>query len=126
MKICINKKYQTRNGREVEIYSTGNGGDYPVHGARFRLDGGIRDVDSWAEDGIYTVGSDRLGLDDLIEVRPRISFQIWLNIYEHQVAMSFASLGAADQAASQIPGRLACVPVDLDCEHGEGIDDEDG
>lgn len=33
MRIKIDGKYQTRDGRPVRIYATDTGGDYPIHGA---------------------------------------------------------------------------------------------
>jgi hypothetical protein len=122
MKICINKKYRTRDGKEVTIYRTDAKGVFPVHGSIIQNYG--ETCSSWTSEGRYY---DDLSADDkdLVEVRPRIGFRIWLNIYENDVAMSFATLEAADQAASQVFGRLACIPVTVDCKKGEGIDDED-
>jgi hypothetical protein len=122
MKICINKKYRTRDGKEVTIYRTDANGEYSVHGCVAGSDG-VEALESWTSEGRYY---DLYEADDndLVEVRPRIKFQIWLNIYENNVAMSFATLEAADQAASQVFGRLACIPVTVDCKKGEGIDDE--
>jgi hypothetical protein len=122
MTICINKKYRTRDGKAVTIYRTAAKGQYAVHGSIADLYG--ETVTSWTSDGRFYDNYDADD-NDLVEVVPHIYFTIWLNIYENGVAMSFATLEAADQAASQVYGRLACIPVTVDCDKGEGIDDED-
>ena len=123
MKICINKKYKTRDGDEVIIYRTTADGSYPVHGSVIYSDGS-ESLESWNAKGYYYDLHDRDG-QDLIEVVPRMNFRIWLNVYGDNVVMPFATLEAADMAASQVFGRMACIPVTVDCDVGEGIDDED-
>lgn len=63
--IDINKKYRTRDGREVRIYATDGVGKLPVHGAYF-IDGDWY-LDQWTING----GADYDGFDsdyDLIEI----------------------------------------------------------
>jgi len=63
--IKVGKRYFTRNMQEVEIYSTGNGGSYPIHG-RIRLkDGSGWEVMSWTEHGFLSVDG-RESDDDLV------------------------------------------------------------
>jgi len=47
--IEVNKKYTTRDGKEVRIYATDGLGAYPVHGAI--LEYGIWGINSWTEYG---------------------------------------------------------------------------
>jgi hypothetical protein len=63
------KTYRTRDGKEVRIYATDGGGDYPVHGAL--CDNGIWIVTSWTKEGRYYKNQPEHGLS-LIEVVPLI------------------------------------------------------
>lgn len=65
--IQLDKKYRTRNGREVRIYAVDGGRGDEVHGA-FLLDGFWALV-SWRKNGAYLTGSDDT-VFDLIEVVP--------------------------------------------------------
>ena len=111
--IDINKKYRTRDGREVRIYALDGGGNYPVHGAFKSHTGWV--VRHWPQDGIQSVFG---GSDDLVEVKPRIQRTMWVNLFPHTTAMFSHKLDADAYASS---ARLACVKVDIDCEEGEGL-----
>jgi hypothetical protein len=52
--IDINKKYTTRDGREVRIYATDGLGYHNVHGAVLCCDGWVST--SWNKDGMYNTG----------------------------------------------------------------------
>lgn len=67
MKIDINKKYKTRAGKDVVIYTTDAKGDYPVHGAI--LYDNHSDVTTWRLDGVFDVRRFPSELD-LVEVNP--------------------------------------------------------
>ena len=110
--IDINKKYRTRDGREVRIYALDGGGMHPVHGS-------IKTSDGWRS---FTWPSDgRIACDencgDLIEVKPRIKRTMWLNLYAREDRPSTKK--EADKHAFDT--RLACVKVEIDCEEGEGL-----
>ena len=111
------KTYRTRGGREVRIYATDGGGICPVHGAV--KDGDIWVAYSWLPNGkIY---GHTAQWDALIEVRPRIKREVWLNVYDNDdVIWARSSKEAADQAWS-VGHRIACVRVVIDCEEGEGL-----
>ena len=114
-----NKQYRTRDGREVRIYATDGmeGGNPAVHGAfksswgwlarTWRLNGEILGVEA-------NFGSDL----DLIEVKPRIQREVWVNVYPHN-ASYFRNREAAD--ANALDNRIACVMLTIDCEEGEGL-----
>ena len=116
--IDINKKYQTRDGREVRIYATDGGGKNPVHGSIKQEDGWILQV--WPKSGRYFEDDDEGYRIDLIEVRPRHKRTVWLNMYGSGVVPeACSSKERADLAAAC--GRIACIKVELDFEDGEGL-----
>ncbi len=77
MKISKDNEYRTRGGHEVRIYAMDCGGDYPIHGS-VKIDGEWVSGE-WSEDGRYF--PDRKTNHDLIEVKPRIKMEYWLNVY---------------------------------------------
>ena len=114
--IDINKKYHTRDGREVRIYATDGLGPCRVHGAIFEGSRYWR-IETWWDDGqlLGTMQSD----SDLIEVRPRHKWTAWLNIYGPE---SFTSHISREQAEDeQDVNRIACIKVELDFEEGQGL-----
>jgi len=60
--ISMDKKYRTRDGREVRIYATDGGGSHPVHGAIKREEGWV--CHAWRSTGCWMHSE---GLLDLIE-----------------------------------------------------------
>jgi hypothetical protein len=112
--IDINKKYRTRDGREVRIYAIDGLDTHSVHGAMYTIGGWLSYT--WRKDGSYF--SDMDYEDDLIEVKPRIKRTVWVNVFPHTTAMFSHKLDADAYAGS---ARLACVKVEIDCEEGEGL-----
>lgn len=110
--ISKDKTYRTRDGREVRIYATDGFGDAPIHGAFKRQDDW--DCICWTEDGVCVFNPSW----SLIEVKPRIKRTVWMNVYATTV-IGYETKYAADDVAAR--DRLACVLVDIDCEHGEGL-----
>ena len=111
--IDINKKYRTRDGREVRIYAVDGGGMHPVHGS-IKMNDGWRSS-NWLFDG-------RIGYDDnlidLIEVKPRIQRTVWVNVFPVAMTM-YPDKEKADHYAGS--ARTACVKIEIDCEEGEGL-----
>jgi len=123
--IDINKKYRTRDGREVRIYATDGAECLPVHGAIKWVTGkgwkpdiaGWRPC-SWTKNGKAVDGEEFSC--DLIEVKPRIKRAVWANLYnDGRITLGHPSKEDADKCADR--GRLACVKVEIDCEEGEGL-----
>ena len=114
--IDINKKYRTRDGREVRIYATDGTDNQNIHGAVKDHDGWT--LAAWYSDGVHA-RSDRNGPRDLIEVRPRHKRTVWLNVYGRpDDVTAYNDRWKADQFVSP---RIACIKVDLDFEEGEGL-----
>ena len=111
--IDINKKYRTRDGREVRIYATDSGGIYPIHGA-IKTEHGWS-VACWDDDGNYYGTTPNL---KLVEVKPRIKETIYINIYDGYKSISSTEKVAEDRADCGIRAR---VKVDIDVEEGEGL-----
>lgn len=114
MKIDHYKQYRTKSGKEVRIYEISENGPFPVHGA-------IKgthwwEIESWTREGRVDHYMERE--DDLVEVKPRIKRTVWMNVYEDG-AFSFLQKENADLCTKL--NRLACVPVEIDCEEGEGL-----
>ena len=113
--IDINKKYRTRDGREVRIYAV-DGGQLKdtVHGAT--LEKGCWCITSWDRNGEWSIDNSHW---NLIEVRPRHKWTVWLNVYGPE---SFTSHISREQAEDeQDTNRTACIKVELDYEEGEGL-----
>jgi len=121
--IDINKKYRTRDGREVRIYSTDTGHGFDqVHGATKQVHGW--ELTSWGYNGMKDVSGVRESLGDLIEVKPRIKQTIWVNVYPESVSLKIMSVSwpSKERADNQaMSNRIACVKVEIDCEEGEGL-----
>ena len=109
-----NKQYRTRDGREVRIYATDGRGEWPVHGAVGNEDG-WHPV-AWRDDGRWSFGHSGV---DLIEVRPRIKREVWVNVYPHRTGVTSQTKAYAD--AHRGVDAIACVKLTIDCEEGEGL-----
>ena len=109
--IDINKKYRTRDGREVRIYATDGIPPYEVHGSIKSTvsDGWISYA--WSADGSHH----RDAILSLIEVRPRHKRTVWLHVFKN------GSVCATEETYYVLAGRLACIKVELDFEEGEGL-----
>ena len=115
-----NKQYRTRDGREVRIYATDGGGEYPVHGSVFCADDSEWTQESWSAQGLWMGAASRDHRLDLIEVKPRIKREVWVNVYPNGVDDElWFTKTLADQQA--LPRRIACVKITIDCAEGEGL-----
>jgi hypothetical protein len=110
------KLYRTRDGREVRIYAVDGSGAVPVHGAIKNTYGW--EPYQWIKDGRSYLKD---GPEDLIEVRPRIQREVWVNVYPNGINDElYFTKASADQQA--LPRRIACVKLVIDCEEGHGLD----
>ncbi len=112
------KQYRTRQGQEVRIYAVDGDEEMPIHGAILTKHGWK--VNSWARDGKWCPNmSDGV---DLIEVKPRIKREVWVNVYPEGVGMVCESKEEADNATgAKCKRRIACVRLTIDVEEGEGL-----
>jgi HD-like signal output (HDOD) protein len=116
--IDINKKYRTRDGREVRIYATDGGGGYPVQGAIFSKELGWL-LATWSMDGCALNDIDHH--QDLIEAKPRIQRTMWVNVYPRLSCTGANHSNKKDADQNAACNRIACVKVEIDCEEGEGL-----
>ena len=110
------KTYKTRDGREVRILMT-DGGDWS-----FPVIAAFKDKDGrWWPLHLTSVG--RLGAHesalDLIEVKPRIKREVWVNVHPGGVGNNYETRELADRMGGD--ERIACVKLVIDCEEGEGL-----
>lgn len=116
------KSYRTRDGREVRIYATDGGGPYPVHGAyktRGEWYGSY-----WTASGRFDQSSGCVDTGtDLIEVRPRIKREVWVNVYRQDDGYEFATYhdNATDAKSESGDAIIARAHLILDVEEGEGL-----
>lgn len=115
--IDITKKYRTRDGREVRIYATDGADPYPVHGAIKNSDGEWCGS-AWRVNGDYKLNAPTFDDDDLIEVKPRIKREVWVNVYPGYV---HSFLSKHDAECGRFSTCIACVRLTIDCEEGEGL-----
>jgi hypothetical protein len=113
-----NKTYTTRDGCEVRIYAVDGGGSDHIHGA-VKSVYGCWIAEQWYSGGKYAYCG--VHMKDLIEVRPRIQREVWVNVFRNGVE-AYSSRHAADYNVEQI--RIACVRLTIDCEEGEGLTDD--
>lgn len=112
------KQYRTRDGREVRIYATDGYPSLTVHGA-IKLEDRWEIV-AWRSDG--RLGGYAESDSDLIEVKPRIKREVWVNVYPEESGMNTHAHDckkAANDCAG--PDRIACVKLTIDVEEGEGL-----
>jgi hypothetical protein len=90
---------------------------YPVLGA-YQYGREKWTVANWTIQGQFDT-TEGGGASDLIEVKPRIQREFWVNVYDNPSI--YTSKRAADCDAACYPGRLACIKVVINCEPGEGL-----
>ena len=105
--ISMNKKYQTRDGRPVEIVTTSarDSPKWPVMG----YIGDWTAFSFWSPEGIYDVNGRRSNLD-LVEAKPKRA--LWLNVYPKDEVHAHESREDADECAGA--RRIARLKVEFD------------
>lgn len=107
--ISKDKKYRTTEGGEVVLYEFYDGF---WHGRCLRQDYAWVPC-KWNYDGKCSV--DNL---NLVEDKPRIQQEVWINVYDGDVVANRTRELADKYAGGH---RLACVKIIIDCEHGDGL-----
>ncbi len=114
------KQYRTRDGREVRIYATDGCNGHRVHGAIYEGKASGWAHRAWFKDGRMhgAIQSDA----DLIEVRPRIKREVWINVYRgRETDWVTVHDKREDADADRSVPCIACVKLTIDCEEGEGL-----
>lgn len=110
-KVSLNKKYITKEGVEVRLYSTDGGGKYPVHGAyNFKgLQGDSWNVAMWTLEGRFNTSHiTAIDLEEVIEYE-------YHNLYLHKdppiryIHHVYATKEEAEKEAAY--NRVACLKV---------------
>ena len=111
----ITKTYRTRCGYPVKLYRTDAKGDCPVQGS---IDIGPYElIGQWGFDGVHPT----IEQYDLIEVKPRIQREVWVNVYKDSLGDACNTKKLAHMKRCE--GCVACVKITIDCEEGEGLED---
>jgi hypothetical protein len=119
--IELGKQYKTRDGREVRIYAVDGGGPFLVHGSVKNNFGTAWTPNEWTETGSHLGDPEfRIHDLDLIEGKPRIQREVWVNVYPGPIVCELRHT-KADADDDAMRNRIACVKVVIDCEEGEGL-----
>lgn len=108
------KQYRTRDGREVRIYATDGDTEMPIHGA-------IKTERGWEHYGWGRNGGGILYQSDLIEIRPRIKREYWVNVSKGMIVGYPHKETLLESLHRPTKFSDACVKVVIDCEDGEGL-----
>ncbi len=110
----LTKPVKTRDGREVRIYATDHGGEYPVAGAIRRKSTDQWRSGQWTADGTY-IRELQTHLD-LINAPQPFHHVFYVNVYPSTVGPFYDSRAEADQHAGST--RIACIRVVLEGHEG--------
>ena len=115
--ISMDKQYKTRDGRAVEVLKV----DVKHHSLPVAVvvtnPNGSQCTGTRTSTG--RVLRSQKSISDLIEVKPRIKQDFWLNVYLDRLPYRHSTKEEADKIAGS--DRIACIKVEIDCEHGEGL-----
>lgn len=120
--ISMDKKYKTRDGRDVRILCVdGPSDECPVIGIVLGAGG----VAYWGVDGRKVAGvfPGAREDNDLVEVKPK--YVRWVNVYRHEFSDgiyfgdAFENKEICDSCASDNHKRIACIRIEF--EEGEGL-----
>jgi len=120
MIVEMGKEYRTSGGNKVRIYATDGNEHYPVHGA-ILVDGEWL-AREWTRSGKRCFGF--ASGADLIEVKPRIKGEVWVNVYVERGDITIGNAYISQEEArffADVEAK-ACVKVAIDCEEGEGME----
>jgi len=118
MTVELGKTYRTYAGHPVRIYAVDGVGECPVHGA-FEGKAGWT-MFTWTASGSCSLKPTGPKHLELVEGKPRIQRESWVNIYPDIYTTTHPSKKEADSIATR--NRIACVKIAIDCEEGEGLE----
>ena len=117
--ISMDKQYKTRDGRAVEVLKIDVMNEhYPVVVVITEKCGGEVVLPRTSTGHVLFDRVNKESRGDLIEVKPRIKRDLWVNVY-----MNTSTTYDNKEDANKYGGinRIACVKIEIDCEHGEGL-----
>ena len=115
--ISMDKQYKTRDGREAEVLRIDMNHKHFTVAAIITNSDGTQWLASRTSTGLTFLGREHVG--DFVEVKPRVKREAWMNIYP-EITSTYMTRVEAD-CFSHKDKRLACIKVEIDCEHGEGL-----
>lgn len=122
MKIDINKKYTTRQGWEVELFTDKASGEFPIVGQMLHPDSGWTLI-KWNLSGAWAIGQEGHP-NDLIEVKEKIKLTGFLNVYKSSRHQAHKDKMDADcNASSDRIARLDLSKYNIEFEIGEGLNE---
>ena len=120
MKITMDGKYQTRDGRPVRVLCVdAKCGEWKVVALVTCRDGSEND-ESFRLDGTWTMTPGVESDLDLIPVPEKRRVKGWLNVYENGVSVSLHKT-KPDADFFRSDGRIACLEIDREFSVGEGL-----
>ena len=119
--IDINKKYRTRDGREVRIYATDGAMPRPVHGAVKSSYDSTWHSFQWHDDGRLVHNVLAVDLSDIIEVRPRHKRTVWVTVWSNGYTETSSKPEWRNGPLGCGQEPISCIKVDLDFEEGDGL-----
>ncbi len=120
--IEMGKKYKTRDGRDVILYTvSGSDETKPVVG-EYRVSALTWVATSWRKTGIWNSDNHKSKYD-LIEVKPVRVLEAWINVDNAGATGFFTSRVTADKFAGN--NRIACVYIRQEYTEGDGLCDSE-
>ena len=117
--ISMDKQYRTRDGQKVRIYAVDGEFLQEIHGAVCHNNKWTA-VQWYGGGNYYTHGTP--SCLDLIEVKPRIQREYWVNVYADGDKFGPYTIHEQRSIADNYAyNRIACVKGFIDCEEGEGL-----
>jgi hypothetical protein len=121
--ISLDKKYRTRSGSRVKLYTIDGGGFHPVHGAIYSENEKEWHIETWDKNGYY-YGPDDNNSRDLIEDKPRIKTKAYLIIYNNGLMLMLIDKKlalASIKNAKTLGSFKAATEIEIDCEEGQEL-----
>ena len=115
--ISMDKQYKTRDGRAVEVLKVDMKHKYYPVAVVITEEDGSQAIRSRTSTGDTTHSRTTGG--DLVEVKPRIKQNVWVNIHDGDNVYVHKTREGADLAGGET--RIACINMALDYEYGEGL-----
>lgn len=115
MKISMDKKYQTRDGRPVTLVTTSGPHPWEVVG----YVGDLALPDAWSASGKFYESSE--SIDDLVEVVEPVTQELWVNFYPRHGNLPTCHYAKEYADYHAKPDRIACRLVTIIYTPGEGL-----